>query len=239
MPAAYPDWRIEPVGDRCLMVAFPDRVDLDINQAVHALAARLIARLPEGVTDVVPAFSTLAVHYRPDVRAGAQPTHERLQTLLEALLAEGRPPAGGPARQIEIPVCYGGEFGPDLEAVGKACGLSPDEVVRRHAASDHVVCMLGFAPGFPYLGGLDPSLAMPRRSSPRVRIPPGTVAIAREQSAIYTLETPGGWNLIGRTAVALFTPLSEPPTLLQPGDRVRFRPVPAEALAQAQARVLP
>ena len=88
MSAPYPSWRIEPVGDRCLMVAFPDRVEADINQAVHALAARLIARLPEGVTDVVPAFSTLAVHYRPDVRAGSQPMHERLQTLLEALLAE-------------------------------------------------------------------------------------------------------------------------------------------------------
>ncbi|MEI8302796.1 MAG: 5-oxoprolinase subunit PxpB [Burkholderiales bacterium] len=238
MSVPYPSWRIEPVGDRCLMVAFPDRVEADINQAVHALAARLLARLPEGVTDLVPAFSTLGVHYRPDVRPGAQPVHQRLQSVLESLLAEGRPPALGPSRQIEIPVCYGGEFGPDLDEVASACGLSPDEVVRRHGASDHVVCMLGFAPGFPYLGGLDPSLAMPRRASPRVRIAPGTVAIAREQSAIYTLETPGGWNLIGRTAVALFTPQSDPPTLLQPGDRVRFRAVSAEALAQAQARVL-
>lgn len=221
-------WRIEALGDRCLMVSFGDRVDPMINASVHAFADRLIDARLSGVTDVVPAFTTVGVHYRPAAIAGTPAQglpHQRLRDQLERLLGLARGERRTGDRTIEIPVCYGGELGPDLDEVARACGLGVDEVIARHAASPHVVYMLGFAPGFPYLGGLDPRLSRPRRSTPRVKIAPGTVAIAREQSAIYTLETPGGWNLIGATPLALFDPGAAEPTLLRPGDRVRFVPI--------------
>jgi len=232
-------WRVEPVGDRCLMVELGQRVDPAINEAVRALADALIERPIEGVTDVVPAFTTVAIHYRPEAVPSAHGDSEipflRLRRQVEAVLSRGLQRAGAGLRTVEIPVCYGGEFGPDLEEVAQACGLSPGQVIELHAASPHVVYMLGFAPGFPYMGGLDARLAMPRRSTPRVKIPAGTVAIAREQSAVYTLETPGGWNLIGRTPLELFTPRAASPTLLRPGDHVRFVPISREQFDAAKA----
>ncbi|HEY5633321.1 MAG TPA: 5-oxoprolinase subunit PxpB [Burkholderiaceae bacterium] len=235
-----PGWRIEAAGDRCLIVEFGDRVDPAINRTVHALAERLLDEALEGVTDVVPAFTTVAVHYRPEaVALGASGKaedplpHARLSAALGSILEAGVQARDADQRTVEIPVCYGGEFGPDLDEVAAACGLSPAEVVALHGESPHVVYMLGFAPGFPYMGGLDPRLARPRRSTPRVRIAAGTVAIAREQSAVYTLETPGGWNLIGRTPIALFRPDADPPSLLRPGDRVRF-----VAISEADYRAL-
>ena len=222
-------WRIDPVGDRCLMIEFGQRVDPEINRTVHAMAERLLRDPIPGVTDVVPAFTTVAIHYRPEAIAAGESAdpipYRRLERLIEAMLAQGIAATGSEARTVEIPVCYGGEYGPDLDEVAAACGLTPGQVIALHGASDHMVYMLGFAPGFPYMGGLDPRLAMPRRSTPRVKIPQGTVAIAREQSAVYTLETPGGWNLIGRTPIELFTPHASSPTLLRPGDHVRFVPI--------------
>ncbi len=233
-----PGWRIEPLGDRCLMVEFGQRVDPRINEAVHGFADHLIDHPIAGVIDIVPAITTVAIHYRPESiedDGSSEPPHRRLSRRLAALLATGVEAAARQTRLVEIPVCYGGDLGPDLDEVASACALSTDEVIERHAASSHVVYMLGFAPGFPYMGGLDPKLAMPRRSTPRVRIPQGTVAIAREQSAVYTFETPGGWNLIGCTPLALFTPQANPPTLLRPGDRIRFVPITREAFDAARA----
>lgn len=214
------------------MVRFGDRVEAAVNEAVHAFAASVLRRPPDGLLDVVPAFTTVALHVRPGTDARSLARH------IAALLEAG--PAGDAlvARRVEIPVCYGGEAGPDLDEVAAACGMSAADVIECHAASAHWVCMLGFAPGFPYMAGLDARLQMPRRATPRVRIAPGTVAIARDQSCVYTLETPGGWNLIGRTPVALFTPHEASPTLLRPGDRVRFVPIAAEAFDTARARVL-
>ena len=232
------EWRIDALGDRCLMVEFGQRVDPRINEAVHAFADHLIDQPIAGVTDVVPAFTTVAVHYRPDSidpDGSADPPHRRLQRRLAALLAQGIEQVSRASRLVEIPVCYGADLGPDLDEVASACAMSAQEVIARHAASPHVVYMLGFAPGFPYMGGLDPRLAMPRRATPRVRIPQGSVAIAREQSAVYTFETPGGWNLIGCTPLALFTPQADPPTLLRPGDRIRFVPITREAFDAARA----
>ncbi len=232
---AQQGWKIEALGDRCLMIELGRRVDPAINAAVRALADRLLDAAIDGVTDVVPAFTTVAVHYRPEAfasprqaGAGDDTPHRRLAGRIEAILAAGVEAAHEAARTVEIPVCYGGEFGPDLDEVAAACGLTPAQVIELHAASPHLVYMLGFAPGFPYIGGLDARLSMPRRATPRVRIAPGTVAIAREQSAIYTMETPGGWNLIGRTPLELFRPLADPPSLLRPGDRVRFVPIERE-----------
>lgn len=230
---AYPDWRLEPLGDRCLMVVFPAVVDPAVNGAVHALAAALTDSLPAGC-ELVPAFRTLAVHWRPAPNAPGQDWAGALEAQLNELLAAGYRPAADAGRVVTIPVCYGGDYGPDLESVAVACGLSPEDVIARHAASPHRVYMLGFTPGFPYLGGLDPGLALPRRATPRLQVAAGSVAIAREQSAVYPLESPGGWHLIGRTPLALFNPQATSPCLLQPGDRVRFTPItPARFAALA------
>jgi inhibitor of KinA len=212
--------RIDAVGDRCLLIGVGDTVDPATSQRVFALVRRLKERPIPGVLDIVPAFTTVALHYRPEL-LGAAPFEALRDAVLERL-AEPLDAAASAGRSIDIPVCYGGEFGPDLDDVAAACGLSAEQVIERHMQSAHRVYMLGFAPGFPFIGGLDPALKMPRRASPRTRIPPGSVGIARDQSCVYPLETPGGWNLIGRTPVRLFDPAANPPCLLAPGDRVRF-----------------
>lgn len=223
-----PDWRIVPMGDRCLLVEFEARVDAEINRKARSLAARLLCEPPPGVVDVVPTFCSVAVYYRPEQFGPAPAPFEQLRLQVEAVLKSGVEVAKDFGRIVHVPVCYGGEQGPDLDEVAMACGMTADEVVRAHVASDHVVFMLGFSPGFPYIGGLDSRLAMPRRATPRTSIPAGTVAIARDQTAIYTFETPGGWNMIGRTPMKLFDPQAEPPCRLQPGDRIRFVPMPRD-----------
>lgn len=231
-------WRIEPLGDRCLVVEFEQKVDAAVNRQARALAHVLTEQPPPGVQDVAPAFCSVAVFYRPEAYSAQPSPFQQLRNRIEALLAAGIGGDEGPTRSVRIPVCYGGVHGPDLEEVAAACRMTPDEVVRAHVASDHVVFMLGFSPGFPYIGGLDPALSVPRRATPRTRIPAGTVAIARDQTAIYSLETPGGWNLIGRTPLRLFDAKADPPCRLRAGDRIRFVPIPpddfdAEARASA------
>lgn len=239
MSAIPAGWRIEPMGDGCLIVEFGQRVDEEINRTARSVADHLIAHPIEGVVDVVPAFTSVAVHYRAEAltdSSARDPPHQRLRRRIEAILAQGVARPSDVPRLVEVPVCYGDGFGPDLAEVAVACGLAPERVIELHGASPHVVYMLGFAPGFPYLGGLDPRLAMPRRATPRTKIPAGTVAIAREQTAIYSLETPGGWNLIGRTPLKLFTPQASPPCLLQLGDSVRFVPISLERFRALEAQ---
>lgn len=227
------------MGDCCLVVEFGRKVDAEINRRARAVADYLVAHPIEGIVDVVPAFTSVAVHYKPEMfwdgPTGNAP-HLRLREQLESILARGIELPEEEARRIEVPVCYGGEFGPDLEEVAAARGLTQAQLIELHAESPHVVYMLGFAPGFPYMGGLDPRLVMPRRPTPRTVIPAGTVAIAREQTAIYPLETPGGWNLIGRTPLALFMPQMMPPSLLRLGDRVRFVPISRERYDELKAQ---
>lgn len=234
-------WRIEPLGDRALIIAFESRVDPAINRLARAAADRLLAHPIDGVVDVVPAFCSVAVFYRPERIAGGTAASfvaplVRLCRQIEALLAVDGDSVAEADRLVDVPVCYGGEFGPDLAEVATACAMTQAEVVDAHVASAHVVYMLGFSPGFPYIGGLDPRLRLPRRPTPRTRIPAGTVAIARDQTAIYSFETPGGWNLIGCTPLSLFTPQADPPTLLRPGDRIRFVPITRDAFDAARAR---
>jgi len=224
-------WRIAPQGDRCLMVEFGQKIDGETNLRARALAQYLLDRPLSGVVDVVPAFTTVAIHYRPEAFAepvGPASPYEQLAARIEEILHRGVERKAPAPRQVEIPVCYGGEFGPDLAEVARARKLAPDEVVAIHSSSPHVVYMLGFAPGHPYLAGLDERLAMPRRATPRLNIMPGTIAIAGTQSVVYTLDTPGGWNLIGRTPRRVFTPETDPPCLLRPGDSVHFVPITIE-----------
>jgi inhibitor of KinA len=177
----------------------------------------------------VPAYSTIAVYYdplacRPATESGTPYTCVR--DILQKLTPS--PEELPPGKLLEVPTCYGGDLGPDLPFVARHCGLSVGEVVDVHTSRTYRVYMLGFSPGFPYLGGLSDRIAVPRRPSPRVSVPAGSVAIAGEQSGIYPIESPGGWQLIGRTPLRLFEPDREPPALLRMGDEVRFRSISQE-----------
>ncbi len=226
----------EPLGEAALLIRFGDRIDAALNARVHGAAMILRAAEMPGVVDIVPAFTTLAVIYEPAVWSGAEgsPWRQLAEALRAVFMA---PPAhvSESAATIEIPVCYGDAHGPDLAFVAQHCGLTIDEVIARHCAADYHVAMLGFAPGFPYLLGLDRALHAPRRANPRTRVPRGSVAIGGAQTGIYPSELPGGWQLLGRTPLRLFDPQRDPACLLAPGDRVRFRAVDAaefDALAQ-------
>lgn len=213
-------WRIQPQGDRCLMIYFGDQIDLEIGRLCLAAAELLRqARLP-GVTDVVPSFVAVAVHYQPLDANG--PRYTELAARIEGLLSQGIAIDAKTGREIDIPVCYGGEYGPDLDEVARHAGISTDEVIALHTRSANLVFMLGFAPGAPYIGIHDECLNIPRRASPRTAVPPGSVAVANRQSVLYPSRLPGGWHIIGATPLSLFDPARTPSALLQPGDRVRF-----------------
>jgi inhibitor of KinA len=171
------------------------------------------------MVEYVPAFTTVTVYYNPLLLS-----YKDACSALARIVTDVETAPAVSARTIEIPVCYGGEFGPDLEFVAEHNGLTVDEVVQIHSGGEYLVYMIGFAPGFPYLGGMSVRIQAPRRLSPRLSIPAGTVGIAGMQTGVYPIETPGGWQLIGRTPEELFRPNLSSPSLLQAGDLVRFRP---------------
>ena len=210
----------KPLGDSALLVSFGEVIDEEINDRVHALA-RTIERVNfEWLVEVVPAYSSLAVIYDP-----ALIDFEGVKLAVEGLEFSARKFEG---KLVKIPVLYGGEYGPDLEFVAQYNGLTPGEVIEIHSRPTYRVYFLGFLPGFAYLGGMDERIATPRLETPRLKVPAGSVGIAGKQTGIYPLESPGGWRLIGRTPLRLFDPSKEPPTLLQPGDRIRFVPIGEE-----------
>jgi KipI family sensor histidine kinase inhibitor len=225
------DLSFEPLAEDALLLRFGAGIDVATNARVHAAAHALrTANLP-GISDIAPAYASLLVRFDPL----AHPDGGALRAALAGVLpADGTPSSAQEvaARTVDIPVCYGGAHGADLDAVAEHAGLSRDDAIARHAASEYSVAMLGFAPGFPYLLGLDPALHVPRRANPRTRVPPGSVAIGGVQTGIYPRELPGGWNLIGRTPLALFDPGRERACLLAPGDRVRFHPIGAAEFAR-------
>jgi KipI family sensor histidine kinase inhibitor len=225
-----PALEVEALGDRALLVILGKGIDPGVNDRVHKLASLLRMRGLPGVHDLVPAYATVTVHYDPAAWSGGEvPPHEALKRNIIRLWKSVGTATIPPPRQVEIPVCYGGEFGPDLAEVASLCALSEEEVIARHAAAWYQVYMIGFSPGFAYLGGLDATLAAPRRGTPRLKVPAGSVGIAGQQTGIYPLATPGGWQIIGRTPKHLFLPAQENPCLLNPGDRLRFVPIGAEA----------
>ena len=211
---------IEPLGDACLVVRFGAGVDAATSRAVAAATASLATAALPGVVDLAPTFNTLAVVFDP---CSTDPDMLGAAILSQLSILESAAPPRGTF--VEIPVAYGGDDGPDLAAVAAHAGLDPEEVVRLHTAADHVVGMIGFAPGFPYLLGLPAALAIPRRATPRTLVPAGSVAIAERQTGIYPRPSPGGWHVIGRTTRTMFDARRDPPALLQAGDIVRFVPV--------------
>lgn len=225
-PAPGPAWRLRPQGDRCISIELGDRIAVQTGLQCLSLAAALRAAGLPGVTDVVPSFTAVALHYGPAGPLGGGAFEQRAGAVRE-VLALGLPEAASGSREIDIPVCYGAGHGPDLGAVAQACGLSEAEVVRRHGLPGALVFMLGFAPGHPYIGLHDEALNLPRREVPRTAVAAGSVAIANRQTVIYPNRLPGGWHVIGATPLSLFDPGRSPPTLLMPGDRVRFVPITA------------
>lgn len=218
-------WSVEPLGERALLVRRHDADLARANRAVHALARSIDAQRPAWLEDRVPAYASLALIVRADAASAATLTVVRrfIATHLPERELDADFAAPDPVgREVRVPVRYGGQDGPDLEATAAACGLDPASYVQRHCAGRYTVAMLGFAPGFAYLLGLDPTLAAPRLVTPRRQVPAGSVGIAGEQTGIYPQASPGGWRLIGRTELTLFDPARDPPSLLQPGDRVRF-----------------
>ncbi len=206
-----------PFGDSALLVHFGDEIDLALNQRVHALDALLQASRIAGVLETVPAYATLLVCYDPLVLTYAQAAGWVRAEMDRVESAVSRTP-----RRIEVPVRYGGEGGPDLEAVASHHGISAPEVVRMHAGRDYTVFMMGFTPGFAYMGRLDDAIATPRLETPRTRVAAGSVGIAGAQTGVYPIDSPGGWRLIGRTSLRLFDPGSDAPFLFSPGDAARF-----------------
>jgi len=206
--------RIHSLGDAALVCEAAPPATLDCQRRIWALAER--ARLMPHVVEVVPGMNNLTIVFDPLVA-----DYETLAAELESAW-DAAEPTDMDSAEIEIPVHYGGADGPDLAALAKHTGFSIDEVVKRHTQAEYVVFFLGFQPGFAYLGGLDPALAMPRHAEPRLEVPAGSVGIGGAQTGIYPAASPGGWQLLGRTELKLFDPARNPPTLMQPGDRVRF-----------------
>lgn len=209
--------KIVPLGDSSLLVQFGDEIDISINQRVHALACLVEASSMQGVIETVPAYATLLVQYDPLIILFAQVRDFVREKITQVDEIVTRKP-----RQVEVPVRYGGEYGIDLKNIASYLRLRVEDIIRIHTQRTYTVYMMGFTPGFPYMGKLDDALIMPRLETPRTRVPAGTVAIAGSQTGIYPIASPGGWQLIGWTPLQLFDPKSETPFLFAPGDEVKF-----------------
>jgi inhibitor of KinA len=245
------------LGETAVAVRFGNAVDRSVHRRVQALAGYLEQHPFPGMIEVVPAYAAVTVYYDPWIVAreesffllfgqeaivpGERTPSEAVMSVIEnyASMADQMADTDAEGRIVEIPVCYGGEYGPDLEEVAAFHGLTADQAVELHAGTDYSVYMIGFAPGFPYLGGLDKRLHTPRRAAPRLKVAAGTVGIGGSQTGVYPLETPGGWQLIGRTPLPLFLPEQEPPALLRAGDTVRFVPITPREFARWQGRESP
>lgn len=231
-------WIIEPSGDSCLIVEFP--IAADTKNLVYAAASKIAsARLP-GVVDIVPAINTVGVHYQPWTVWMTNSTRMPFEVVshwIDEVLKKGTSTIENEAPVIEIPVCYGGEYGPDLDEVATTCGVDRAEVIKRHCAITADVLMLGFAPGHPYIGYFDDLLSVPRRATPRTVVPAGSVGLANRQTVIYPMDSPGGWSIIGQTPLKLFDPYREKPCLLQAGYRVQFIPISPDVFQSMQRQI--
>ena len=212
------DARVVAAGDSAWLIELPERIDAEVNARAIELAARLEAARIPGLTDLVVGYRTVMIYADPLADDAG-----RVPRMLEEM-ARARPAGGGIAGHlVELPVCYDGAFGPDLPDVAAFARCGVEEVIARHLAREYRVFMVGFVPGFAYMAAVDPSIAAPRRATPRLRVPAGAVATAAGQTGVYPSETPGGWHIIGRTPVKPYDPARAEPFLLRPGDRVRFR----------------
>lgn len=211
--------QIQRIAEQVLEVRFADLPSEEVTRQIRFFKEQLEHWRPAGFQECVPAYLTLTVFFRGSDLQMSQALLELSRTLQDVALP--------PSRIVEIPVCYAPECGFDLQEVSRSTGLETSEIIERHSSALYTVQMLGFMPGFPYLTGLDPLLSVPRRASPRLKVPAGSVGLAGNQTGIYPLDLPGGWQIIGRTPMKLFDPEKNPPVLLGAGDRIRFVPIPA------------
>ncbi len=219
----YESPKFLPAGDQALVVELGDVISPECNRRVNQLLSAMEAGPIRGVVDIVPTYRSLMIQYDPMLASFGE-----LRSAVSEAMPKLKDGKAGASRIVEIPALYGGEYAPDLDFVAEQAGLSVDEAVRLHSSVDYLVYMMGFTPGFPYLGGLPDRLATPRLTTPRTVIPAGSVGIAESQTGVYPLDSPGGWQLIGRTPLKLFDVDREPPSLISAGDRVRFVPIAGE-----------
>lgn len=235
LPEGHSQARFLPAGERGLVVELGNLISPGVNARVHRLAKLLSERDLEGVIEVVPTYRSLLVYFDP-----LRLERSRLVAVIADMLGSDTLPAADPKRKVRVvhvPVCYGGEFGPDLDDVARHNGLSPEQVIAIHSSRPYLVYMLGFTPGFPYLGGMSRKIATPRLENPRPKIPRGSVGIAGAQTGIYPVESPGGWRLIGRTPLNCFDPRSPDPFLFSAGDHLRFIPITPDRYHDLRRRV--
>ena len=227
---SYPQIKI--TGDTSVAVVFGNEISTDINTKIRAFDEALAEEQIDGVYETVPTYCSLTIHYAPE-----KIRYEALQERLEALLAVSHKAQKLNTIVMEIPVVYGGEYGPDLETVAAHNGMSTEDVIRIHSGAEYLIYMLGFTPGFSYMGGMDESIATPRLKTPRVLIPAGSVGIAGKQTGIYPIDSPGGWQLIGRTPVKLYDAHRDTPILLDAGLHVKFIPIDEAEYKRIETRI--
>ncbi|MGP1907696.1 5-oxoprolinase subunit PxpB [Metabacillus sp. JX24] len=225
------DYTVNHMGDSMVVIEFGKTIDQKVHEHVQQVFSFFEKQSPDWMIECIPAFTTVAILYDPvkvySHTKKALP-HETVTDYIKDTLRNISTLQPAEGRKVEIPVCYGGEFGPDLAFVAEHNSLTQDEVIRIHSGTEYLVYMIGFAPGFPYIGGMSEKIAAPRKNTPRTKIPAGSVGIAGNQTGIYPIETPGGWQLIGQTPLPLFQPESESPSLLKAGDMITFKPITAE-----------
>ena len=226
------DTRILTAGDSALLVEFGKEINPEINRKISGLVKLMKEQHIEGLVDIIPAFCSLLINYDPRVIS-----YEEIRGRIEALLKVDIKTENGRKRVFEIPVCYGGEYGPDLANIAAHAGLTEEEVIQIHSSTDYLIYMLGFLPGFTYLGGLDERIHTPRLASPRIKINAGSVGIGGSQTGIYPVDSPGGWQLMGMTPVKTYDPERETPILVEAGDYIRFVPVSEEEYKHIQELV--
>ncbi|MDO4976879.1 MAG: 5-oxoprolinase subunit PxpB [Eubacteriales bacterium] len=215
--------RIAAAGDSSILIEFEKEIRPDINQKISATVQLLKAQHTPGVIDIIPAFCSLLINYDPRVISFDE-MKKRLEEILKIEVKAGE----SRKRVYEIPVCYGGKYGPDIQTIADNAGLSIEEVIQIHSSCDYLIYMLGFLPGFCYLGGLDERIHTPRLANPRLKISAGSVGIGGSQTGIYPLDSPGGWQLMGMTPVKTYDPDREVPILVEAGDYIRFIPIDEE-----------
>ena len=227
-----PDIRILTAGDSALLIEFGKEINPETNRKITAIVQLMREQHIEGIVDVIPAFCSLLINYDPRVLS-----YEELKERMENLLKMETKTETTRKRIFEIPVCYGGEYGPDIDNIAEHAGLSVNEVIKIHSSKDYLIYMLGFLPGFTYLGGLDERIHTPRLASPRLTIRAGSVGIGGSQTGIYPLDSPGGWQLMGLTPVRTYDPERQTQILVEAGDYIRFIPIDEEEFLRIQKLV--
>ncbi|WP_339304512.1 5-oxoprolinase subunit PxpB [Paenibacillus sp. FSL R5-0519] len=220
LPYAWTEESLFPLGETAVIIQCGDHLSVAVQRRVASVCALLEKRTLPAMIEWVPSYTSVTLFYDPFI----SPYPELCRALLQQL-NQMKESVQDKARTVTIPVCYGGECGPDLDYVASEHGLTSEDVIAIHTSGDYLVHMIGFAPGFPYLGGLSERIATPRRATPRLRVEAGTVGIGGKQTGIYPVDTPGGWQCIGRTPLRLFQPDEKVPSLLAAGDRVRFEQI--------------